>query len=56
MNKGLRGEYDRQYARVQDAILRMGGMVDRAIEEAIVSLQNRDQVRWLKSLSKRMPK
>jgi len=43
MNKGLRGEYDRQYARVQDAILRMGGMVDRAIEEAIVSLQNRDQ-------------
>ena len=44
MNKGLRGEYDRQYARVQDAILRMGGMVDRAIEEAIVSLQNRDQV------------
>ncbi|MBN2554709.1 MAG: phosphate signaling complex protein PhoU [Anaerolineales bacterium] len=43
MNKGLRGEYDRQYALVQDAILRMGGMVDRAIEEAILSLQNRDQ-------------
>lgn len=43
MVKGLRAEYDRQYQRVQDAILRMGSMVDRAIEEAIISLQNRDR-------------
>ena len=42
MTKGLRAEYDRQYARVQDAILRMGGMVDRAIEESLRSLKNRD--------------
>jgi len=43
MVKGLRAEYDRQYQRVQDAILRIGSMVDRAIEEAIISLQNRDR-------------
>lgn len=43
MVKGLRAEYDRQYEEVQDSILRMGRMVDRAIADALLSLQNRDQ-------------
>ena len=43
MVKGLRTEYDRQYAEVQDSILRMGGLVERAITDALLCLQNRDQ-------------
>jgi phosphate transport system protein len=42
MTQSLRGEFDRQYAVMQDNLLRMGTMVDQAIVSALESLQQRD--------------
>lgn len=43
MPHGLRTAYDREYAVIQDDLLRMSKMVDQAITRALESLQNRDQ-------------
>ncbi len=43
MPHGLRTAYDREYAVIQDDLLRMSKMVDQAIARALESLQNRDQ-------------
>jgi phosphate transport system protein len=43
MTDGLRGEFDRQFAMVQDNLLRMGTMVDQAISNSLECLQRRDQ-------------
>ncbi|MGD8813345.1 MAG: phosphate signaling complex protein PhoU [Anaerolineales bacterium] len=43
MSEGLRAAYDREYARVQDRILRLGSLVDEAISRSLECLQNRDR-------------
>ena len=43
MSHGLRTAYDREYAMIQDNLMRMSKMVDQAIARALESLQNRDQ-------------
>ena len=43
MSEGLRAAYDYEYARVQDQILRLGSLVDEAIERSLECLQNRDR-------------
>jgi phosphate transport system protein len=42
MVKRLRASYDEAIAGVEDGILRLGSMVDKAISNALESLQNRD--------------
>lgn len=43
MPHGLRTAYDREYAVIQEDLLRMSKMVDQSITRALESLQNRDQ-------------
>jgi phosphate transport system protein len=43
MSDGLRAAYDREYAHVQDKILKLGELVDQAITLALKCLQERDQ-------------
>jgi phosphate transport system protein len=43
MSDGLRAAYDREYAHVQDQILKLGELVDQAITLALKCLQERDQ-------------
>ncbi|MEW6569084.1 MAG: phosphate signaling complex protein PhoU [Chloroflexota bacterium] len=44
MARGVRTAYDREFARVQDDLLRMGEMVDQAMERALESLRQRDRL------------
>ncbi len=41
---GMRTAYDREFARVQDDLLRLGEMVDQAMERALECLRQRDRV------------
>ncbi len=41
---GMRTAYDREFARVQDDLLRLGDMVDQAMERALECLRQRDRV------------
>jgi len=43
MSEGLRVTYDREYAHVQDQVLKLGELVDQAITRSLKSLQERDQ-------------
>lgn len=43
MSDGLRATYDREYAHVQDQVLKLGELVDQAITRSLKSLQERDQ-------------
>ncbi|HLB63810.1 MAG TPA: PhoU domain-containing protein, partial [Anaerolineales bacterium] len=36
--------YDREFARVREDILRLGGLVDQALERALESLRQRDRL------------
>jgi phosphate transport system protein len=42
MSEGLRAAYDREYALVQEQILKLGELVDRAITLSLKCLQDRD--------------
>jgi phosphate transport system protein len=44
MPQGLRSAYDREFAQTQEDILRLGDLVDKAIANALTSLQNRDRI------------
>jgi phosphate transport system protein len=44
MSSGLRATFDKEYAAIVDDILKLGSLVDQAIEQALESLQRRDQV------------
>jgi phosphate transport system protein len=43
MSEGLRATYDREYAHVQEQVLKLGELVDQAIARSLTSLQDRDQ-------------
>jgi phosphate transport system protein len=43
MTDGLRATYDRKYSRVKDDILKLGELVDQAIQNSLECLQRRDQ-------------
>jgi phosphate transport system protein len=43
MSDGLRVTYDREYAHVQDQVLKLGELVDQAIALSLKCLQERDQ-------------
>ncbi len=43
MSDGLRATYDREYAHVQDQVLKLGELVDQAIALSLKCLQERDQ-------------
>ena len=43
MSHGLRTTFDREFARIQESLLKMGSMVDQAIALSLESLQNRDR-------------
>ena len=43
MSEGLRATYDREYAHVQEQVLKLGELVDQAIARSLTSLQERDQ-------------
>jgi phosphate transport system protein len=43
MSEGLRATYDREYAHVQEQVLKLGELVDQAITRSLRSLQERDQ-------------
>jgi phosphate transport system protein len=43
MSDGLRATYDREYAHVQEQILKLGELVDQAIALSLKCLQDRDQ-------------
>lgn len=43
MSEGLRVTYDREYAHVQEQVLKLGQLVDQAITRSLKSLQGRDQ-------------
>ena len=43
MSSGLRSTYDREFKQIVDNILKLGDMVDQAIANALISLQERDQ-------------
>jgi phosphate transport system protein len=43
MSEGLRVTYDREYAHVQEQVLKLGQLVDQAIARSLKSLQGRDQ-------------
>ncbi len=43
MSEGLRVTYDREYAYVQDQVLKLGALVDQAIARSLKCLQERDQ-------------
>lgn len=43
MSEGLRVTYDREYAHVQDQVLKLGELVDQAIARSLKCLQERDQ-------------
>ncbi|MDF1499295.1 MAG: phosphate signaling complex protein PhoU [Anaerolineales bacterium] len=42
MESSLRARYDRTFSGIVDAILKMGSMIEEAVQNAINSLQNRD--------------
>jgi phosphate transport system protein len=42
MSQSLRSAFDRELSRVRDNLLRMGSLVDVAIERSVESLKNRD--------------
>lgn len=44
MGSKLRAAFDRAFAKIQDDILKMGGMVDQAIYQSVESLKTRNQV------------
>jgi phosphate transport system protein len=44
MPQGLRSAYDREFGQTQEDILRLGDLVDKAIANALASLQNRDRI------------
>ena len=43
MAHSLRTTFDREFAQIQESLLKMGAMVDQAIGLSLQSLQNRDQ-------------
>jgi phosphate transport system protein len=44
MGSKLRAAFDRAFAKIQDDILKMGSMVDQAIDQSVESLKTRNQV------------
>lgn len=42
MSGGLRAKYDQAYAEIQGDVLRLGALVDRAIQDSVASLEQRD--------------
>lgn len=44
MSSSLRATFDKEYAAIVDDILKLGSLLDQAIERALESLQRRDQV------------
>lgn len=42
MENSLRARYDQTFSRIVDSILKMGSMIDEAIQNSLSSLQNRD--------------
>jgi phosphate transport system protein len=44
MSSSLRATFDREYAAIVDDILKLGSLLDQAIEQALESLQRRDQI------------